>query len=199
MTNYCLGHIDIDEPGQEAKLEAEISKVFHSYLNNIDQDCLGLSDKSIINTHASEGVAVSTTSPHFGTFFPQNLKNCTKVCFVPPNPSLDDRLTLFLDNSCYIPRCRCLEWIDKASKSVSTIWSVYRHSSSFDRRWCRSSKKWSRLSIGCHSCMQRVWLFQHKPDSSSRDQDGGLFTNTWRFHKGLLFWFPCFSNLIYGF
>ena len=54
------GHIDIDEPGQEAKLEAEISKVFHSYLNNIDQDCLGLSDKSIINTHASEGVAVST-------------------------------------------------------------------------------------------------------------------------------------------
>ena len=109
MTNYCLGHIDIDEPGQEAKLEAEISKVFHSYLNNIDQDCLGLSDKSIINTHASEGVAVSTTSPHFGTFFPQNLKNCTKVCFVPPNPSLDDRLTLFLDNSCYIPRCRCLE------------------------------------------------------------------------------------------
>ena len=71
MTNYCLGHIDIDEPGQEAKLEAEISKVFHSYLNNIDQDCLGLSDKSIINTHASEGVAVSTTSPHFCTFLPQ--------------------------------------------------------------------------------------------------------------------------------
>ena len=62
MTNYCLGHIDIDEPGQEAKLEAEISKVFHSYLNNIDQDCLGLSDKSIINTHAGEGVAVSRST-----------------------------------------------------------------------------------------------------------------------------------------
>ena len=60
MANYFLGHIDIDEPGQEAKLEAEISKVFHSYLNNIDQDGLGLSDKSIINTHANEGVAVST-------------------------------------------------------------------------------------------------------------------------------------------
>ena len=67
MTNYCLGHIDIDEPGQEAKLEAEISKVFHSYLNNIDQDCLGLSDKSIINTHASEGVAVSTSDSAHGS------------------------------------------------------------------------------------------------------------------------------------
>ena len=90
MTNYCLGHIDIDEPGQEAKLEAEISKVFHSYLNNIDQDCLGLSDKSIINTHASEGVAVSTSSPHFGTFFLSliNLQKLYQSVLCPAEPVL---------------------------------------------------------------------------------------------------------------
>ena len=109
MTNYFLGHIDIDEPGQEAKLEAEISKVFHSYLNNIDQDCLGLSDKSIINTHANEGVAVSTI-----VLRPSGPSRSAVLVNRSFNPSAIN-LTLFLDNTCYIPCCGCLERIDKAS------------------------------------------------------------------------------------
>ena len=92
-----LGHIDIDEPGQEAKLEAEISKVFQTYLNHIDQDCLGLSDKSIINSHAGEGVAVSS--------FPNSKKKFEKKSKL----KVRQLLILFLDNSCYIPRCRCLK------------------------------------------------------------------------------------------
>ena len=63
---------------------------------------------------------------------------------------------------------------------------MHWHPSCFNSWWCRSSKKWSCLPIGCNSSVQRIRLYQHKPDSSSCDQDGGLFTNTWRFHKGLL-------------
>ena len=50
----------MDETCSESKLEAEISSVFLNYLNHVDQECLGLSEKSITQTTADAGVAVST-------------------------------------------------------------------------------------------------------------------------------------------
>ena len=51
----------MDETCSESKLEAEISSVFLNYLNHVDQECLGLSEKSITQTTADAGVAVSTS------------------------------------------------------------------------------------------------------------------------------------------
>ena len=53
------GHIELEDGTSPEELDSEVSKIFLKYLNHVDQECLGLSEKSITKTSVDAGVAVS--------------------------------------------------------------------------------------------------------------------------------------------